>query len=94
MAFWAIVTGALVTVAAVRLRRLIEGEWRLGLSGVASVGLGVLLALFPGASLIAWTWMLGAFACAWGALLLALAWKIRGFLRTTDDGQTRRWSAA
>ena len=93
MAFWAILTGALVIAAAVRLRRLIKGEWLLGLSGVASVGLGLLLALFPGAGLIAWAWMLGAFACAWGVLLLALAWKFRGFLRTMDAGQTQRWSA-
>src|SRR5438477_8466674 len=66
VAAWAIVTGILEIVAAVRLRRLIEGEWLLGLSGAASVLLGVLLMLMPAAGLVAWVWVIGAYALLFG----------------------------
>ena len=49
IAAWAVVTGAFEIAAAVRLRKEIEGEWLLALGGILSVGLGLTLALRPGA---------------------------------------------
>ena len=48
IAAWALVTGGLEIAAAIRLRKVITGEWLLVLSGIASVALGVMLIFFPG----------------------------------------------
>jgi uncharacterized membrane protein HdeD (DUF308 family) len=81
IAAWATVTGVLEIVAAVRLRRVIRGEWLLGLAGVASIVFGVLLALNPGAGALAVLWLIGAYAIVFGALLVALGFRLRGWLK-------------
>jgi uncharacterized membrane protein HdeD (DUF308 family) len=77
MAGWALATGTLKIAAAVQLRQLIAGEWVLGVSGVLTVLLGTLLAVSPGAGLLAWVWMVGSYAVLFGMLLLALAFRLR-----------------
>src|SRR5262249_2241958 len=77
IAAWAIVTGVLEVVAAVRLRRQITGEWWLAISGVLSVGLGVLIVVAPAAGALAIVLWIGAYAIVFGALLLALAFRLR-----------------
>jgi uncharacterized membrane protein HdeD (DUF308 family) len=77
VASWAIGVGVLQVVAAIRLRKEIEGEWALGLSGVLSVGFGILAALHPGAGALAVLWMIGGYAIGFGALLIALGFRLR-----------------
>jgi uncharacterized membrane protein HdeD (DUF308 family) len=81
IAAWALVTGVLEIVAAVRLRREIRGEWLLGLAGAASIAFGVLLVLRPGAGALALLWLIGAYAIVFGLLLVALGFRLRGWLR-------------
>jgi uncharacterized membrane protein HdeD (DUF308 family) len=77
VAIWAIATGLLEIVAAVRLRRQIEGEIWLGLAGIASVVFGVLLVARPGVGALTILWLIGAYAIAFGVVLLLLAFKVR-----------------
>jgi uncharacterized membrane protein HdeD (DUF308 family) len=77
IAAWAIVTGVLEIVAAIRLRKVIEGEWLLVLAGIASLGFGVLLLFRPGAGALAVLWWIGAFAIIFGGLLMILAFRMR-----------------
>lgn len=77
MAGWAIATGILEIVAAIRLRRELTGEWLLVLSGLASVAVGVLLALRPGAGALALVWLVGAYAFVSGVMLIALGVRLR-----------------
>ena len=77
IAAWAVVTGVLEIVAAVRLRHRITGEGWLALSGVASVAFGVLMMIFPGAGAVALILWIGAYAVVFGALLLGLAFRLR-----------------
>lgn len=75
---WAIVTGLMEIVAAIRLRQEIEGEWALGLSGLLSVIFGILLVVLPApAGVLSLVWLIGAYAVAMGVLLLILAFRVR-----------------
>jgi uncharacterized membrane protein HdeD (DUF308 family) len=78
IAFWAIVTGVLEVIAAVRLRRVISNEWALILGGALSVVFGVALIVSPGAGALAVVWLIGAYAVVFGVMLLALSWRLRG----------------
>ena len=77
IAVWAIVHGVLEIAAAIRLRKEIQNEWLLILSGVLSVMFGALMILNPGAGALAVLWLLGAFSVAYGALLVVLSFKLR-----------------
>jgi uncharacterized membrane protein HdeD (DUF308 family) len=74
---WALITGGLEIAAAVKLRKEIEGEWMLALSGILSMVLGFLLAFFPDAGAIGLVWYLGAYAVVFGILMVALGWRLR-----------------
>jgi uncharacterized membrane protein HdeD (DUF308 family) len=78
IAIWAIATGLLEIVAAVRLRRHIPGEVWLGLAGVASVIFGVLLVAQPAAGALTLLWLIATYAIAFGLMLLLLALRVRG----------------
>ena len=79
IAVWAIVTGVFEVIAAIWLRQVIEGEWLLGLAGVGSVVFGLILALFPGAGALGIVWIVGAYALVFGAVLIALGFRLRGW---------------
>jgi uncharacterized membrane protein HdeD (DUF308 family) len=86
IAAWAIMTGILELVAAVRLRRLIRGEWLLALGGIASVAFGVLLAISPMIGGLVIAMWVGAYAFVFGALLLFLGFRLRSMGRTHITG--------
>jgi uncharacterized membrane protein HdeD (DUF308 family) len=87
---WAVTTGVLEIVAAVRRRKEVEGEWLLVLGGIASVVFGVLLLANPGAGALRVLWLIGAYAIAFGVLLCLLAFKARGFDRELAERRAAR----
>lgn len=76
IAIWAVATGVLEIAAAIALRREIENEWLLALGGLASVLFGVVLMVRPGAGALAVLWLIGAYAIAFGVLLILLGFKL------------------
>jgi uncharacterized membrane protein HdeD (DUF308 family) len=78
IAIWAVATGVLQIAAAIALREEIQGEWLLGLGGLASVIFGALLVARPGAGALAVLWLIGAWAFVFGVSLVVLSLKARG----------------
>jgi uncharacterized membrane protein HdeD (DUF308 family) len=78
IAAWAIITGIMEIFEAIELRRVLHNEWLLILSGAASVIFGLLLIIFPGTGALAVVALIGIYAIIFGALLLGLAWRLRG----------------
>jgi uncharacterized membrane protein HdeD (DUF308 family) len=81
IAFWALVTGMFEVIAAIHLRKEIEGELFLALSGVLSVIFAIALVFWPGLGAFAILWMIASYSIAFGVLLIFLAVR----LRTTVD---------
>jgi uncharacterized membrane protein HdeD (DUF308 family) len=77
IAVWAVITGVLEIVAAIRLRQEITNEWWLVAGGVVSVIFGVLLFAAPGVGALALVFWIGAYAIIFGALLVGLAFRLR-----------------
>jgi uncharacterized membrane protein HdeD (DUF308 family) len=77
IAAWALITGIAEISAAVRLRRHISGEWLLGLAGAASILFGILIATMPLVGAVAIALWIGAYAFVFGALMLALGFRLR-----------------
>lgn len=76
LAAWAFVTGALMIAAAFRLH-LHYGRWWLVLGGVVSLLFGLALVIEPGMSALVLTWWLGAYAIAFGIMLVILGVSLR-----------------
>jgi uncharacterized membrane protein HdeD (DUF308 family) len=79
IAAWALVTGVFEIAAAVRLRKHVSGEWMLALSGVLSLAFGVLIVIFPLAGALAITLWVGAYCLIFGAVLVALGFRLRNW---------------
>ncbi len=86
VALWALATGVIELVAAIRLRKMIRGEWLLGLAGIASMAFGVLLMIWPLTGAIVVAWWIGAYAMAFGLILLALSFRLRTWTRQAEAG--------
>jgi uncharacterized membrane protein HdeD (DUF308 family) len=79
IACWAIVMGIFQVFAAVRMRKEIEHEWLLGLSGIVSVLFGALMIFQPGAGALALIWTIAGYAIFFGALLVVLGLRLRSY---------------
>ena len=79
IAIWAIAIGVMAIVGAIQLRKEIEGEWLLILSGALAILFGVLMFFQPAAGALAVIWMIATFAIIFGIDLIWLAFKLKGF---------------
>jgi uncharacterized membrane protein HdeD (DUF308 family) len=77
IAAWALVRGVFEIVGAIRLRKEIDNEWMLILSGLLSVLFGIIMLVNPGAGALGLIWVIAAWAIAIGIMLCALAFRLR-----------------
>ncbi len=85
IAFWAVLTGILELVLAVRLRHEIPGELLLAFSGGVSILLGLLMLTRPVASAFVIVVLLGSYALCFGASMLLLALRLRRRTSSFDE---------
>lgn len=77
MASWAIVLGIFQIIGAIQLRKEIDNEWTLILSGVVSVLFGVILFVAPGAGALGLIWVIATYAIIFGVLMIMAALKLK-----------------
>jgi uncharacterized membrane protein HdeD (DUF308 family) len=86
IAAWAFITGILEIVAAIELRKAIQGEFWLVLGGIASILFGILMIWRPLAGALAIIWIIGAYAIVFGIMMIALSFRLRNQGATAMPG--------
>lgn len=74
---WALIHGIFEIVGAIKIRKEIDNEWWLILSGAISVLFGLIILVMPGAGALALVWLIGAYAIVFGALLVGFAFRLK-----------------
>ena len=77
IAAWALVTGVLQIVNAIRLRKVMTNEWFYIVTGALTVLLGIILVLNPAAGALAFVITIGAFAILWGVVLVLFSLRLK-----------------
>src|SRR5215813_9661852 len=77
IAFWAIATGIMQIVGAIRLRKEIDNEWLLIFCGVLSVAFGLILIAQPQTGALALAFIIGIYAILYGILEIWLSLRLR-----------------
>ena len=79
IAVWAVILGILQIWGAIQLRKEIDGEWLLVLSGILSIAFGVIIIAQPDAGALAVVWIIGWYAILAGVLSMALAFRLKKY---------------
>lgn len=77
LAAWLVVGGIYRIIFAIQVRKEIEGEWMLILSGVLAILLGLMFVASPVAGVVVTTIWIGAAALVYGAIQVFAAFKLR-----------------
>lgn len=88
IAAWFVVTGVFEIIGAIAMRKQIDGEWLLIVSGVLSVIFGVVLFIWPAPGALAITWLIGIFAIILGIALIFLAFRVKKYGASAEYGGT------
>jgi len=86
--FWAMATGVLRIILAVRLRHEIDGEWWMALGGLASILFGVMMIARPAAGALAVITVIGIWSIVIGVSLVLVSLKVKalgGKLQTAKE---------
>ncbi|MBN9389821.1 MAG: HdeD family acid-resistance protein [Chloroflexi bacterium] len=83
---WAVMGGVFEIAAAIELRKQIENEWMLVLSGVFSIIFGLIVLIFPGAGALSLLWLIASYALIFGILLISLGVRMRSLQHDGRQG--------
>ena len=85
IAAWAVITGILQVLTAIKLRKHIKHEFLLGICGIISLIFGIYVFRFPGAGALALAWVIGIYTLAIGILLVILSFQIKHTQKVASD---------
>jgi uncharacterized membrane protein HdeD (DUF308 family) len=75
--WWSIARGIAVIVGAIRVRKEIDNEWWLILSGVLSLVFGLFVLFQPSVGALAVAWTVASYSLAAGILLIGFSFRLR-----------------
>jgi uncharacterized membrane protein HdeD (DUF308 family) len=82
IASWAIVIGGLQIYGAIQVRKVVQNEWWLILSGLLSIAFGVIMVAQPGAGAVAVVWIIAWYAMLFGCMYVGLAFRLKKYKNT------------
>jgi len=82
IAWTAILRGIFEIAAAIRLRKHIDNEWLLAISGLVSVVAGFVVLRNPAAGALAITLVIGGYMIAMGIVAVVLSFRVKGLATT------------
>jgi uncharacterized membrane protein HdeD (DUF308 family) len=82
IASWAIVIGGLQIYGAIQLRKVVQNEWWLILSGLLSIAFGVIMVAQPDAGALAVVWIIAWYAILFGCMYMVLALRLKNYKNT------------
>ena len=88
IAAWSIITGVFEIATAVQLRKVIDNEWLMILSGMLSILFGIVLIALPGPGALSIIWLLGSYGLLFGILTLILSFRLRSMRETAGRRMT------
>ena len=77
VSIWAFVTGIFEIISAIKLRKIIDGEFLMIISGILSIIFAIIVFLSPLAGIVVMVYLLGAYALMFGLLLVFLGISMR-----------------
>jgi uncharacterized membrane protein HdeD (DUF308 family) len=93
IAAWSLISGVSAIISAIDMWGALDGMGWLALTGVLSIGFGVLVAVQPAAGVLAILWLIATYAIAGGVTQIVTAWRInqfRGDVKTVFTPQPSR----
>ncbi|MGD9616553.1 MAG: HdeD family acid-resistance protein [Alphaproteobacteria bacterium] len=74
---WAVAHGIFEIIGAIRLRKEIDNEWALILSGIISVLFGAILLIAPGPGALGLIWAIALYSIVFGILFIVFSLRLR-----------------
>ena len=78
---WLLISGIFRIVFAIRVRKQIDGEWMIGLSGLLAIVLGAMFMAKPLIGALITTFWIGAIALVYGVMQIAAGLRLRKMVR-------------
>ncbi len=86
IAIWAIAKGIVEIIEAIQLRKEIEGEWALILTGILSILFGLFVLARPGAGALALIWVIALYSYMFGILQILIGFRLRRLKGDLEGG--------
>jgi uncharacterized membrane protein HdeD (DUF308 family) len=87
IAVWAVVLGIAEIIGALGARRMGAADWGWSVAGgVLGILFGIALLVQPAAGILAFVWLLGAFAVMFGIVVIVWAIRLRSLAQTVEVG--------